>query len=262
MNKKKILAIILIVVCVGCAAFSGMTAYWQYEDAKEASAQFEEISLLVDSTTTETETPEEQPTAEVEETVDEAEAAYLKYSELYNLNHDFIGWISIDGTAINYPVMQTIDNPNYYLKRDFEKTYSDYGVPYIDEKCAVDLSANTVIYGHNMKNGSMFSDLVNYTEKSYFDAQPIITFNTLYGFGKYQIIAAFPFDTNNETFCYNDFADGTEEQFNDYVAQCMARRAYDTGYSAQYGDKLITLSTCEYTHQNGRFVVVAKKLID
>ena len=71
------------------------------------------------------------------------------------------------------------------------------------------------------------------------------------------MIAAFGFDTNNETFRYNEFADGNEAQFNEYVAECMARRAYDTGFNAEYGDKLLTLSTCEYTHTNGRFVVIA-----
>ena len=135
-------------------------------------------------------------------------------------------------------------------------------MPYVDEACAVGLSANTVVYGHHMKNGTMFSSLVNYADKAYFDEHPVIRFDTIYGLGEYQVIAAFSFDTNNETFRYNEFADGNEAQFNEYVAECMARRAYDTGFTSEYGDKLLTLSTCEYTHTNGRFVVVAKLITE
>ena len=148
------------------------------------------------------------------------------------------------------------------LRQKEDGRYSDYGVPYVDEACAVGLSANTVVYGHHMKNGTMFSSLVNYADKAYFDEHPVIRFDTIYGLGEYQVIAAFSFDTNNETFRYNEFADGNETQFNEYVAECMARRAYDTGFTAEYGDKLLTLSTCEYTHTNGRFVVVAKLITE
>jgi len=155
-----------------------------------------------------------------------------------------------------------VNSPDYYLKHNFEKAYSDYGVPYVDEACAVGLSANTVVYGHHMKNGTMFSSLVNYADKAYFDEHPVIRFDTIYGLGEYQVIAAFSFDTNNETFRYNEFADGNEAQFNEYVAECMARRAYDTGFTSEYGDKLLTLSTCEYTHTNGRFVVVTKLITE
>lgn len=193
---------------------------------------------------------------------DERELAYEKYKALYEQNDDFVGWITIDDTTIDYPVMQSIGSPDFYLKHNFQKAYSDYGVPYVDEACAVGLSANTVIYGHHMKNGTMFSSLVKYADKSYFEGHPIIRFDTIYGFGEYQVIAAFAFDTNNETFRYNEFADGNEGQFNEFISECMTRRACDTGFTAEYGDTLLTLSTCEYSHTNGRFVVVAKLITD
>ena len=103
--------------------------------------------------------PEQAPTPidEPESKPDEREVAYAKYKTLYEHNDDFVAWISIDGTALDYPVMQSIGSPDFYLKRNFEKAYSDYGVPYVEEACAVGLSANTVIYGHNMKNGSTAS---------------------------------------------------------------------------------------------------------
>ncbi len=262
MNKKKIITIALICVFTACAIFTGMMAYWQWEDQQQSAQEFEQLSQLIEepsatpepTVTPGTDEPEEKP-------VDESELAYEKYAALYERNDDFVGWISVDGTQINYPVMQSVHNPDFYLKHSFEKTYSDYGVPYVEEACGVDLSNNTVIYGHNMKNGSMFSALVGYKDKAFFDEHPIIRFDTLGGFGEYQVIAAFAFDTNNEDFRYNEYTDMNEEQFGEYVSECMARRAYDTGLTAEYGDMLITLSTCEYTHNNGRFVVVAKKLI-
>lgn len=258
-TKKKIGIAVTSILCI-CALISGGMFIHQYTDAKKSTEAFDSLTELV----SDTEVPENTNAAEdqdtTEQTIDEMALAYEKYAALYAQNDDFVGWISIDGTSINYPVMQTPDAPDYYLKHSFDKAYSDYGVPYVDEACAVGLSANTVIYGHHMKNGTMFSTLVNYAGKSFFEEHPVITFNSLYGFGKYQIIAAFSFDTNNETFRYNEFADGSKEQFDEFIAECMARRAYDTGYTAEYGDELITLSTCEYTHNNGRFVVVAKKL--
>lgn len=261
MKKKKIITIALIAAFSLCAVFTGMMAYWQWNDGQQSKDDFSALAELVAE---EPAAPEQTPapTDEPEAEPDERELAYEKYKALYEQNNDFVGWITIDGTAINYPVMQSIGSPDYYLKHNFEKAYSDYGVPYVDEACAVGLSANTVVYGHHMKNGTMFSSLVNYADKAYFDEHPVIRFDTIYGFGEYQVIAAFSLDTNNETFRYNEFADGNEAQFNEYVAECMARRAYDTGFTSEYGDKLLTLSTCEYTHTNGRFVVVTKLITE
>lgn len=97
--------------------------------------------------------------------------------------------LSSGDTAINYPVMQTKDRPNYYLKKNFEKQYSDYGVPYVSETCDIDISDNTVIYGHHMKNGTMFSGLESYKSKDFHDSHKIIHFDTLGGYGDYEIIA-------------------------------------------------------------------------
>lgn len=181
--------------------------YWQWDDQRRSAEDFDALAQLVADTP---QAPEQTPapgTELPEEPKNEAEAAYAKYAELYALNNDFVGWIAIDGTNLDYPVMQTVNSPDYYLKHSFEKTYSDYGVPYVDEACAVDQSNNIVIYGHHMKNKTMFSSLVNYANKAYFDEHPVIRFDTLFGFGEYRVIAAFSFDTNNETFRYNEYTD-------------------------------------------------------
>ena len=113
-----------------------------------------------------------------------------------------------------------------------------------------------------MKNGSMFSGLVQYKSKEFFETHPVICFDTVDEPGQYQVIAAFRYNTNNETFKYNKHSDMDEAEFAEYVANCKSRSLYDTGITAEYGDMLITLSTCEYTYTNGRFVVVAKKIVE
>ena len=167
MNKKKIITIALVAVLSVCAVFTGMMAYWQWNDQQQSKNDFNALAELI---TGENPASEQMPTPTDEP--DERELAYEKYKALYEQNDDFVGWITIDGTAIDYPVMQSIGSPDFYLKHNFQKAYSDYGIPYVDEACAVGLSANTVIYGHHMKDGSMFSSLVKYADKSYFEEHP------------------------------------------------------------------------------------------
>ena len=189
-------------------------------------------------------------------------ASHEKYQALYAENNDFVGWIEIEDTKVSYPVMQTSLNPDFYLKHSFDKTYSDYGVPYADEACAVDQSNNITIYGHNMKNGSMFSGIMDYADADFCKEHPIIKFDTLHSYGEYEVIAAFRFNTNYEDFRYNEFHDMDKEAFDEFISECMSRRIYDTGKTAKFGDHLLTLSTCEYTYENGRFVVVARKVVE
>lgn len=118
------------------AIIAGVLFMREYFDSKNSQKNFDEIEILIVQHTEETEEKSEQ------------EITYEKYKKLLAKNNDFIGWIKIDGTNVNYPVMQTVDNPNFYLKYNFEKQYSDYGVPYLDEECFVDLTNNLVIYGH------------------------------------------------------------------------------------------------------------------
>ncbi len=185
-----------------------------------------------------------------------------EYAPLFELNQDFIGWIRIDGTKVSYPVMQSTEWVNYYLKRDFYGNESRHGTIYANESANIkDHSDNITLYGHKMKDGSMFASLHNYKDKAVYDAQPYIEFDTIYDYNTYQIIAVFITDAYLETgFAYHNFVDGDEESFNAFVAKCKELALYDTGVDAEYGDKLLTLSTCEHSIDNGRFVVVAKKI--
>ena len=131
---------------------------------------------------------------------------------------------------------------------------------YIDEACMTGISNNLVIYGHHMNNGSMFADLCKYADADFCKEHPEIAFDTLSSLGKYEVVAAFKFNTNRETFKYNEYTLMDEVQFAEFMENVRARQLYDTGVTAEYGDQLLTLSTCEYTYPNGRFVVVAKKV--
>lgn len=182
-----------------------------------------------------------------------------KYADLYAQNNDFIGWLTIDDTIINYPVMQSKDNPNYYLNHNFNKEYSRFGVPYIQENCSLS-SDNIIIYGHNMKNKSMFNELTKYKNNDFYNTHRYIHLDTLSEQRTYEVICAFKTVayTSNGFDYYSFVNSNTEEDFSAYIEKCKALSFYDTEVSAEYGDKLITLSTCEYSQNNGRFVVVAK----
>ncbi len=186
-----------------------------------------------------------------------------EYAEVFQKNPDMVGWIQIPGTVIDYPVVQTPDSPDYYLYRDFEKKYNLHGCIYAREQCDINTpSDNITLYGHRMGDDSMFAQLINYTDKAFYDQYPYIYFDTLTERHTYEIISIFITSaTPGQGFEYHLFVNAFNEQmFNDFVHTCKASSFYDTGVTAQYGDKLITLSTCEYSQENGRLVVVAKRV--
>ena len=255
MNKKQKILIAGATLFAALFLFSGAMLVWQHEDGRQSANTFMAVADMIQ--------PVEVPrpgTGDSTETPDPTLIALEKYAEIQKQNTDFVGWINIDGTNINYPVMQTIDNPNYYLKRGFEKQYSNYGVPYVQENCALGISDNIVIYGHHMKNGSMFADLCKYERAEFYREHPIIHFDTLSTLGDYEIVAVFKTVAYSEDgFKFYHFVDAEDETaFAAFISQCKSLALYDTGIDAEYGDKLLTLSTCEYSRNNGRMAVVAK----
>ena len=184
---------------------------------------------------------------------------------LYLENADMVGWILIEDTNIDYPVMQTPTDPTYYLKHDFEKNYTDYGCPFMQADCDVLCSSdNLIIYGHNMKDGSMFADLAKYGSKDFWQAHKTVWFDTELSNCAYEIFAVIHTTVQADAadaFPFYRFVDAASpEEFADYVSACKARALYDTGISAQYGDKLLTLSTCDNITDNGRWLVIGKQI--
>ena len=183
---------------------------------------------------------------------------------IYELNNDVVGWITIEGTNIDYPVMQTPKDSDYYLHTSFYHDYADEGCLYVRGSCDVfKPSDNLTIYGHNMLNGSMFRHLHKYKEKSFYENNKYIQFDTLYERHTYEIIAVFQTSgTFGKGFAYHLFDEAkSAEKFDEFVAKCKELGMYDIPTTAEYGDKLITLSTCDKTAlENGRLVVVAKRI--
>ena len=224
---------------------------------KEESAEKTEPDPIVTQTIEETQPDTDEP-PQPERTV------LPQYKELYEMNPELLGWISIEGTVINYPVMYSPDRPEYYLDHAFDGSDSGSGVPFADYRCPVD-GNYFLIYGHHMQNKTMFAQLLQYDSQRFYEEHPVFRFDTIYEEREYQVMAAFRSrvygqDETNE-FCYYRYFDlSQEEVFAEYVEQVLALAKYDTGVRAVYGDELIALSTCSYHVGNGRFVLVAKRV--
>ena len=187
-----------------------------------------------------------------------------KYKKLFSQNKSLIGWIKIDDTNIDYPVMQTVNN-EYYLDHNYNQQYDKNGSIFLDKDCDItNPGTNMIIYGHHMKSGKMFGNLKLYSNKDYYEKHRIIQFDTIYEEGRYEVMYVFRSRIYNEdeiVFKYYQFFDvATPEEFDSNMAEMAKIALYDTGVTAKYGDKLITLSTCDNSEQDGRFVVVAKKI--
>ena len=181
---RKSIYISITIICLLTTIISGVVIYRHFKEANKQKEMYESLAQIVDDTDTST---------EVSTQLEEKEPFILpEYEELYMQNKDMVGWIRINDTNINYPVMQSIDKPNFYLKHGFDKSYTDYGCPYVAESCDLSKpSDNIIVYGHHMKNGSMFSDLEKFKKKDFWEEHKTFNFNTLYAKQTYEIIAVF-----------------------------------------------------------------------
>lgn len=187
-----------------------------------------------------------------------------KYVNLYIRNNDLAGWISIPETVIDYPVMQCEDN-EYYLSHDFFGTEDRYGCLFVKDIADVDTpGTNFIIYGHSMWDGSMFGSLEQYKSENFYRKHPTIYFDTLYEERTYAVMAVFlskVYGENDDVFKYYQFYQAdSEDEFWAFYENIMQLSLYDTGITAQYGDTFLMLSTCAYHEEDGRLVVVAKKI--
>ncbi len=251
-SKKDLAYTIAMMVFAVIFIVSGGLLVKRFLDDKKIENEFSDLQSMID-------------TAVTPATVEDSEPSNAaKFAALKDQNSDFMGWISIEGTNLDFPVMYTPNNKDYYLKHDFKHQYSDYGVPYLDEKTTIGANAqsnNLIIYGHNMKTGTIFGCLTEYKKAAYYQEHPYIEFDTLYGDAKYEVFAAFAIDVVQDTsFIYNQYIDMDEYTYNDYVAEVIRRSDVDSGIRPVYGEQLLTLSTCEYSSANGRYVVVARKV--
>jgi len=189
-----------------------------------------------------------------------------RYQALIDENPDFIGWIKIPDTKVDLPVVWRKGDNVFYLKHGFDLKESVYGVPFLDEKCDPDPSSdcnNYIIYGHHMKTGTVFAGLVKYEDQDYLEQHPEITFNTIYEDGTYEIFGAFAVDvTRDKTFKYYEDTAMNEEDFNTFISEIKKRSVIKSDITPKYGDRILTLSTCEYSTSDGRFVLFGVKKDD
>ena len=187
-----------------------------------------------------------------------------EYQTLYSLNKRLIGWVKIDDTYIDYPVLQTVNN-DYYLNHNFDQEEDKNGSIFLDKDCSIyPRSTNLILYGHHMRSGRMFGQLNKYSSEKFYKEHKYIQFDTIYEKGTYEVMYVFRskiYEESEIVFKYYQFTDAVSEtEFESNMKQMADMSLYDTGVSAEYGDELLTLSTCDYYTSDGRFVVVAKKI--
>lgn len=271
-NKKRILLLIAacsVLVLVYCAARLSIYSIKMYKDALTNSSLKNMVgeSHVILSTDLESGRPVTVNLSDYDFSNRSSRQVLDKYKTLYNLNPDIAGWISIEGTEIDYPVMQTVKDEQFYLHRNFYKAESTSGLPFMDDRCIIsDTSSNIIIYGHNMKNGSMFAGLLKYQDKDFYEKHKYIRFDTIYAEGMYEIVAVFRSRVafvDEDTFRFYNFIESDSvEEFEEFYDTIRSLSLYETDATAISSDYLLTLSTCEYSEEDGRFVVVARKIAD
>ena len=212
---RKILYVIIIILLIGTMLISSYFIFKNKQEDIKQESTFEELIEIAE---------------DKKQITDEKKENTINIKELYEINSDIIGWIKIEDTNINYPVMQTKDRPQFYLRKDFYKNYSQWGTPFLAENCDIKTSDNLIIYGHHINNSKMFGELENYRNMEFCEEHKYIKFYTKVSISEYEIISTFITTAGNEL------------------------------KSDELGKRLITLVTCDYSVKNGRLVVVAQKV--
>ena len=267
-KREKRRKLIIISCSVAAACCLGYFAVYSYYDYRTQSAYrlLSELKESAEGSVSSTSAVPDSPEgplftldgeAESREVLEEYQKLMVRYKRL-------IGWVKIEGTKIDYPVMQTVDN-EYYLDHNMDHQYDKNGTIFMDKDCDVlKPSTNYILYGHHMKNGRMFGQLDLYKDESYYEEHPYISFDTIYEKGTYQVMYVFRSKVYKEdeiAFKYYQFIDANGEmEFASYMEEMAAMSLYDTGVTAEFGDQLLTLSTCDYQETDCRYVVVEKKV--
>ncbi len=263
---KEKFRVILLYVCIVVFSISIVyIVYNQYTMYRE-NKQFEELQTSKSEAASTSES-EENIENESKETDNVAEEKNIlsEYKQLYEENSDLYGWIKIEDSVVDYPVMYTPDDPNFYLYRNWQKEETTSGSIFIDGR-SNENTRNLLVYGHNMKNGTMFGSLDQYKEKAYYDQHKYIQFDTIYEKATYEIIAVskeivyYENKPQDEYLFYEHIELNSEDEFDAYISYMKENSYYEIDCTAKYGDEIITLCTCDYWTDNARLLIVAKKI--
>lgn len=276
-ESRKKLSDILLVVAFVCLFILPLLLLWnQIQDRhsqdtveelrEQASNASEETPTAAPAAPSPTPTPAPTPAPTLAPTpIPTPEAVANPYRDAFLSNEDMCSWIQIPGTNIDYPVMWTPGDEEYYLYRDFDGSENKNGCLILDtDSCLDPLTTNLIIHGHNMKSGAMFGCLTDYQEEAFYQEHKDIILYTEKCQRNYEVIAVFRsqvFRKSEEVFkFYKFFQADTQEEFDDFYNNIKEMSLYDTGVTAEFGDHFLTLSTCVYHVEHGRFVVVAKEV--
>lgn len=234
---KKITKISLLLLLVGMAVIAAVPFLKEKEAGKKSENGFRNI----------------------QESVTEKKDKRINVEKLKRENEDCIGYLEVSGTIISYPVMQTRDNPDYYLNHDFDKNYSFYGTPYLSAYCDLEKYDNLIIYGHNINGGKMFGALEQYKDKNFFDRHKNINFTTDRR-REYEVFAVM--SVNVKEFEYWKFVMARDEKdYDEFVEKVLEYSILNAGEKPKYGGQMLMLSTCDNGKgDNWRIVVVGKKI--
>ena len=259
-KKNRVLPIILSLVFLGVFAFSAYSLFGYYFDALKSMRGVNTVRELVGEST-----PRPLPTPAASRTRNVDWTILDRFKPLHELNDELVGWIKIEGTNIDYPVMQSSeDTPEFYLAANFDKNYDVNGLPFLDYRCEIGPNSNhMLVYGHNMKSKIMFHHLTDYESEEHWREHPYILFDTIYEEATYEIFAAFIFDVGSMTktsFQFHRYTEFEKADWDDFIKEVKRRSVYDTGITPVFGEEILTLATCEYTTWNSRFVVIARRV--
>lgn len=267
-NWRKVIGIACIVIALICFGYYGISEFRDYQAEKKLQnlQNVSDVNNMGIYTGTETADTEESESSQ--ETVEAVTPPPIleEYASLHEQNSEMVGWLKIEGTTIDYPVMQSsADNYDYYLHHAFDKSEDNNGTLFVDARNnIVQPDTNLIIYGHNMKSGMMFGSLKKYLDDSYLEEHPTIQFDTIYEKATYQVIAVclskVEYQDEDGFRYYNFIHAKNEDDFNEYLANIRQMEVSDRDIDAKYGDKLLTLSTCSSYIEDGRMFVLAKKI--
>ncbi len=287
-NFRKPLSVIFAVIAAILLVIAAVKIIRQIGDDAQTSAGIEELRNQAEAEQsgptpspepssrepTPTSTPESTPTPTPEPTVTlppeptptpTPEPVVNPYRDSFLANSDMAAWLQIPDTVIDYPVMWTPRDEEYYLRKAFDGSKNSNGCLILDtDSCLDPLTTNLIIHGHNMKSGAMFGTLLDYEDEEFYQEHKTMTLYTKDCQRNYEVIAVFRsqvYKKSDQVFkFYQFFQAETQEEFDDFYRNIMAMSIYDTGVTAEFGDHFLTLSTCAYHTETGRFVVVAKEV--
>lgn len=250
MKKRKFICTILILVCLTGITAGVYQIYKQLHEYSEGDRSYTELDDYIRM-------PEEPDNSEQEsqsgEAGDKRQWPAIDFAALKEINSDIVGWIYIEGTKINYPIVQGKDN-QYYLKHLFSGEWNSSGCIFLDSRNASDfLDRHSIVYGHHMKNGAMFSGLMEYKKQEYYDSHPVALILTPDRNYEVELFAGYVAGVDAPAW---ETAFSSDSDFTEWLTAAKERSCFTSSITPAVTDKIITLSTCSYEFNNARFVLL------